>query len=457
MMRTWLRAGPAVLVAVALGMSAAGPLRTAHGTNSCDVALQSSSGDSMVWLGYGLTQPIAAAGNVAACSLRVETSITGGGTLSILLWNPAALAPDPTTVALRSVSFGSSDLIYNHLRADFTPPVIVRQIPHLAEPSRTTVAADYYMPWYWQHFQYDPDAPPELPVSCVYPPGGARTPLAGPHPVVSHRICGGDPALQDLAVVQSVMTTSTTLDTFAYEAIQRFRVPAAVQLNWVELAFGQGPYGNPRPGTIAIYDGEGQAQPPQALPEPLVHAYFQGWVIAPAWASHMAFDQTVTLHPDHDYWLLARIDHSYLVNLRTYTGSEGGDFTQAIGPTFRRNTATGLWQPLYRALCFRLIGRVAVPTAVPAAGLRPGIELRVSPNPAREGTFVSWSQAVAPVRIDMVDAHGRRVSSLLTGGAAAGRMRWQFAPGSRSAPGVYLVRAVDGTGRVAHARLVLIR
>ena len=41
--------------------------------------------------------------------------------------------------------------------------------------------------------------------------------------MLSHAVCGGDADLQNLQIIQSVMTTVVSSDTGAFDLIQRFR------------------------------------------------------------------------------------------------------------------------------------------------------------------------------------------------------------------------------------------
>jgi hypothetical protein len=82
--------------------------------------------------------------------------------------------------------------------------------------------------------------------------------------------------------------------------------------------------------------------------------------------------------------------------------------------------------------------------------------LRVSPNPSRGSALLSWSGSPGPVRLDVHDAQGRRV-----GGVTSARGEWLWGgardDGGPLPAGMYFVRATDVAGRVASARVVLIR
>lgn len=81
--------------------------------------------------------------------------------------------------------------------------------------------------------------------------------------------------------------------------------------------------------------------------------------------------------------------------------------------------------------------------------------VRVSPNPVRRGTDVSFrAPAGEPVRVSVFDVRGRRVAELIEGLAtgASQRLPWRAPSG---APGLYFVR-VESAKHVATARLIAI-
>ena len=236
--RLWHPAIPAVLAGSLLAIVAAAPRAAGRGPalpsavifGRCDLMLQRSGGSSefVVPSLSGLNQPIGAVGNVAACSLAVRptNAYYSTGRLDLVQWDPAALAPDPTTIALRTRAFNLSEMAFGLTRADFVPPVVAQSIAGVAEPPRTTLAIDWLVTdRYSTHtMKYEADGAPEIPAALQYPPGGGgRTPLPGAHPVLSHYVCGGDDALQRLSVIQSVVTTSTVSDTSCFDLLQRFR------------------------------------------------------------------------------------------------------------------------------------------------------------------------------------------------------------------------------------------
>lgn len=51
------------------------------------------------------------------------------GQLALVQWDPIALAPDPTTVALRTQNYNPSQLQYNHARMSLPTPIVTRSIP----------------------------------------------------------------------------------------------------------------------------------------------------------------------------------------------------------------------------------------------------------------------------------------------------------------------------------------
>jgi hypothetical protein len=274
-------------------------------------------------------------------------------------------------------------------------------------------------------------------------------------------VCPADPADADLRVVQSVVTTTTENGFGAYEYLQRFRVPVRTNVRRFELPFGSNYYVYPTAlGLVAIADA--QLYPaPTASPIPtLAQANFSNSGLSiHQWATHYDFDQSVTLVPNHDYWLLVRVANTYPMWIHDLTGSEGPDFGAGIGEFYQRDTPAGAWVPQSgRVLAFRLIGTPIVPLAVtpaPGRGLRLGIE----PNPARGAAMVRWSGAQGGnVRFEVLDPRGRRVSSVDASGAE-GSWMWRGGAddGQPFAPGVYFVRAVDASGASGVTRVVLLR
>ena len=470
--------------------------RAAGAANSCDLLLQHGAGAEPfnVQPLAGVTQPIGVVGNVAACSLTVE-GYYGMVRMDVVQWDPLTLAPDPTSIALRTRSFNLTAYEPNRGRGDFYPPLVTRVAANVADPPRSTIAIDWRSTYASHLLRFDPNGPPEVPTALQFAaPGAPRTPLPGAHPVLSHAVCGGDEGLQRLQVIQSVMTTNGVSDTASFDLIQRFRVPVRSRLNFVEVAFGVPPrplYYDPK---IAILDAEGQSQPRVNLPPSLVEAPYQFWVGSPFWGTHYDFDRIITLEPDHDYWLLVRVEHQYVLYSRTLTGTESPDFTAAIGPYFQRTTLGGNWQPVDgRALSFRMIGEpVTSPRNRPRGRLeRPGetapgrepdpgrskstddarasasgaelaagpLRLKTTPNPSQGAVLVSWSGARGPLRIDVLDTQGRRVAGDADLVSAQGQWTWRASheDGRPLPAGMYFVRASEPTGRFAAQRVVLIR
>ena len=468
----------------------------------CSLLLQQSGGASpfVAAIRTGVTQPITFAGNAAACSLTVDRLYYSSARAELLQWDPAALAPDPTTVALRTRSFDASALQYSQTRFDFYPPVVMYSVPGVAEPPGLFTALDWRVTdcCNGQTLRFESDGASGIPAALQYATvGGPRSPLPGAHPVLSHAVCGGDDALQSLQLIQSVMRTDSLSDTSCFEILQRFRVPVRSKLRWVEVAFGVRPRPQYYDPVIAILDGGRTPEPPVALPTSLVEAPYAQYVTSPFWGSHYDFDRLITLEPGHDYWLLVRVEHVYYLYSRALTGSESPDFTANIGPSFRRTTRDGDWIPQRdQALCFRMIGepldarppshllprgrlrdrplgettpggqpppgepRAAAATAIEAGARVTGpLSLRVAPNPAQGAAFVSWSGASGPMNVEVLDAQGRRVGGVAGVPGSEGRWLWSGArdDGRPMPAGVYFVRASDGRGRVVTDRVVLIR
>jgi hypothetical protein len=428
----------------------------------CNVgALAGTDGTKLIGPTTGVLQPFDGTVAVQSCSLAVDYTYYSNGRFSIDYWDPLLLMPDPTTVALRSRNYNASELQYNHVRFDFGP-LVVQSVAGVAERGRTLLAADYFDTDYSnaQNVHFWIDGPVGMPSGYSYTTPMAIAPMPGPHPVLGVSLCPADPGDADLRVVQSVVTT-TSLNGFApYEYLQRFRVPVRVDVRQFELPFGSNNYVYPSAlGLVAIADA--QAYPaPTASPFPtLTQANFFNIGLSVAqWATHYDFDQSVTLLPNHDYWLLVRAANTYPMWIHDITGSEGPDFAAGIGEFYERDTPAGAWIPQSgKVLPFRLIGTPIVPLAVTPAlgrGLRVGIE----PNPARGAAIVRWSGASGNVRFEVLDPRGRRVSSVDASGAE-GTWMWRGGgdDGQPFAPGVYFVRAVDASGASGVTRVVLLR
>lgn len=399
-------------------------------------------------------------GNIAACSLKVSPSYTFGR-LDLVQWDAANLQPDPTTVALRSVNLNSSNMAWNWLHIAMSPPLVTSTIAHVADPPTTSGAMVYTgtYPYNTTYFRYLRDGSPSLPVG-LWRTGSAWQELPGAHGVHGLSLCGGDALLQDLRIVQSVMGTDGMLPRVSYEALQRFRVPRAVRAYWVEVALDSAVADYYRIGEISVLrDGIG-ATPPAEMPLPLVAASLWPQGPLPAWVSHFDFDSSLTLLPGVDYWLRVTTAHYYALRTHALTGAESADFTNGIGPLWMRYENGYNWLPLAnRALSFRVIGDTTVSlVGVEPVPARASFALQATPNPARAGSVLAWSGAVGRVKLEVLDARGRRVSEGVTLPASAGRYAWPASRGGKPLPaGLYFVRATDSEGRAALARVVLIR
>ena len=142
------RAIPGLLVVALLALAAAAPGHDTAGPAPppqlqppCTDFAIAVPGDSSIALSSlgGVEQPLPAGLSVAACSLRVVGPSTWWGFARITLraWDPTTLAPDPSTVALRTMFFDASRLLWaggNVPRAVFVPPVVTGNEPGVAEP-----------------------------------------------------------------------------------------------------------------------------------------------------------------------------------------------------------------------------------------------------------------------------------------------------------------------------------
>ena len=493
----------AALLAAALGACFAPTLRAAESPVApasgsalprCDVIVQQSGGSSIAYVPNrgGFFQPIVPFGNVAACTLTV-TPVSDYGQMRLVQWDPATLAPDPTTVAFRTLSFGPSALVYGRTRADFYPPVVTKSLPNVADPPRPTIAIDWFANGLInsQGVTFDPNGSPGIPEAFRYQAVGAPPERLGDHGVLSHIVCGGNEDLQRLHVIQSVMTTSTVSTLQTYELIQRFRVPVRSRLHWVEVAFGVPPRPTYIDPLIAILASDGSPDPPLSVSPSLVEAGFAHFVGSPFWGSHYDFDRLIVLEPGRDYWLVVRTDYQYVLYSRTLTGDEGPDFTAAIGPSYRRVTSDSGWLlEAGKALSFRMIGEPLTARGFPrgrlddrrrgedppgrrepagpaVAGADAAVEplpagplrLGVAPNPSQGVALVTWSGARGPLRVEVLDAQGRRVSGAADVAGPDGQWRWGGTreDGSPLPAGLYFVRATDAAGHAAAHRVVLIR
>jgi len=410
-----------------------------------------------------LVQPLGTEGSLQACSLTVVPSPYVYGRLDVLVWDPTALAPDPTTVALRSLSYSisASATWESKLGIGLDGTIVTEAVPGVADPARSTVALELRAYFGEASVGADPNSASPSPAALSVAPGGAYQSLPGTHPVLSHFVCGGDASAQELRIIQCVMTTNSLNPGSGLELAQRFRVPAAATIQSVELAVAPATYIYEDQGTILILDAQGQDTPPIEHDSPLFVAHYY----APsngraAWINPFGATSAPTLVPNHDYWLVADTGLRFMLYMRNLTGTESPYFTSNIGPMFSRSTSGPFSLIPGRALDFRLIGTTVAPVSVGSpAPAREGLRLSVAPNPARGNVNVEWSTAVAGVRFEVLDERGRRVSLGDWQTAAAGRWSWgaRNDRGASVPPGVYFVRAVDGSGMWAMRRIVLIR
>jgi hypothetical protein len=434
--------------------------------------------------GDGVAQPLPSGFTVVGCSLSVHANYYTTAITSAREWDATTLAPDPATVALRTETIEPSAMSYvNNFGVPwlpFVPPIITRSLLGVAEPPRTTVAVQVTIPT--SHIiaeswaRYDPEGNADMPAAAVVSAGGLHGALSGSHPVVANALCTGDVDLQSLRVAQSVRTTDIALAAQTDQIVQTFRVPGAVDVRWIELAIGtpgvaginltapQMPVTPPPSTIVGIVDPAGAPAPPTDMPATLVEAVFPSFEYAtytryqplPTWASHLDFDRTITLQPGHDYWLYVRAASSQKFLGRTLTGSEGGDFTAGVGALYTRGDAVGAWTPVGdKVLAFKIVGRPAATTPVPARGA--GFLMHVAPNPAGDVAQVTWSGAVGPVHFEVFDARGRRVGA--REGGAAGTWAWAVTghDGRPLPAGMYFVHARDSAGQRSVERVVVVR
>ncbi len=440
----------------------AGPLWASYPT--CSLPVVNTGWDSRITLPpyAGIAQPFGFIANVAACSLKVDPSYTFGR-LELVQWDTANLMPDPTTVALRSVALNSSNMAWNWLHVQMSPPVVTRAIAHVAGPPSATGALTYTgtYPYNSTNFRYTADGDPSLPAG-FYATGSGYQPLGGSHPVHGISLCGGDVALQDLRVVQSVMATDTKLGWSRHDVLQRFRVPRRVRLYWVEFAYDSALSWNSVGSVAILRDGMEGANPPLELPPSLLSASFaSSYETSPpaaAWHGHFDFDSSLVLEPGVDYWLRVTPANQFQLRAHTVTGAEGPDFTAGIGPMWSRTQNGQPWNLEPAALSFRVIGDTTSVVGVDATPSRSPLELRATPNPSRGASVLTWSGARGRVKFEVLDARGRRVTADAFGAGASGQWTWTAARAGRPLPaGLYFVRATDSEGHAALARVVLIR
>lgn len=476
---------PAIAVSVLLCLAAAAPSRQAGPApptqlqKPCDDFASAVAGDSTASLTGpgGFEQALPAGMSVAACSLRTSVrSPWSGANMELREWDPTTLAPDPDAIALRRFFFDPSRIIWNGNklpRATFVPPVVVGSVSGVAEPPKPHVAMQ--LRGAGSTFQpftvfFNPDGPAELPAAVRLGAGDSRGVLPGPHPVLAHAVCAGDTDLAALRVVQGVSRTDVKPFPAPKEFLQRFRVPQEVELRWIELGLAEvfNPYfaqagdepslwfGAALP-VLAVIDGDDMPAPEPDVPSPLIEARLLPFADK-AWISHQDLDHTVTLEPDHDYWIWVRDAAQTTFFNRRVHGDEPPAFVSGVGPYFARHDTAGPWnQAADQVLAFRIVGRPIAPPAPPPGRAAAAFALSTTPNPAPGSVRVSWSGAVGPVRFEVMDARGRRVSE--GSGGAAGSWTWPGTDrdGRAVASGIYFVRARDSAGQYSNQRVMVVR
>ncbi len=478
-----LRIVPALAALVILALAANAPRTARLGpapptylqSGPCTQFVQSAPGDSLYVFGLstGVSQPLVAGVAVAACSVSVQLNGWGWLRLTLADWDPLALMQDPHTIALRTQLLNPSDLQYYTLnrmpRVNFIPPVVTHSLSGLADAPRPGITAEVTAPSssYSTSYQssYAFAGSNDLPLARSVPSAGSARPvLPGPHPVLAHAICDAGGDLQQLSIVQAVSRTDEVLAGRPRELVQHFRVPQRVELRWIEFAVVPNDYQWPYyldATSVSIHDASA-AEPPSQLPAAYTSAFFMAYtdgsgVNTPHWAGDLGLNHVMVLEPGHDYWLHLNDARAMQYHARVLDGSESPEFVSDIGGLFTRDTVTAAWsaQPA-RALSFKLIGKPVAPVGVTPPPAAAAFALHVAPNPAASIADVRWSGAVGPVRIEVLDARGRRVAA--GQGGAAGS--WSFARTGRDgralSAGVYFVHARDSAGGHAVERVVLI-
>jgi len=302
-----------------------------------------------------------------------------------------------------------------------------------------------------------------------------REPLPGPHPVLAHTVCAGDSDLAALRVVQSVSRADVKPFPAPKEFLQRFRVPQQTELRWIQLVLAEffvpyfqqagdetqmmSPVGLP---VLALIDGDDMPTPVPDMPSPLLESRFATFANM-SWNTTQDFDRTVTLEPGHDYWIWVRNSAAATFMNRRVHGDETLPFTYGIGPYFGRTDSTGSWiRAADQVLVFRIVGKPTPPPTPPAVLPSPdpvasAFVLNAAPNPAQGIVRVAWSGAVGPVRFEVLDTRGRRVTE--GSGGAAGAWTWPGTDrdGRAVASGIYFVRARDSAGQQSNQRVMIVR
>ena len=449
----------------------------------CQQYSQASGGASTAQFssGDGVTQPVLDGEPIYACSLHVAATGWSSAELKVREWDPLTLAPDPSTIALRTAHLDPSRLNYYYTNSVpwvlMSPPLILKSVPGVAEPPRETVAIEVLSGSLFNAY-YEPQGDAGLAEAQNVSAGGAHQPLSGDHPVLGHAICDGGTAFADLRIAQSVKRTDAVLATHPFEILQRFRVTEPIELRWVELAVNAGvdpgvanaSVGEQMPvqpnGVISVVDATFFDEPPAQMPSPLVEALFEpyynfyGYLYQPPprWGTHYEFDHPVTLYPDHDYWVHMRLANTYELFVRNSAGPESPAFTAGIGTLHTKQTSDGDWAPVEnQALAFKIIGRPTAPVGVSPPRPSAPFRLAVAPNPASALAQVTWSGAVGPVKLEVLDERGRRVARGEGGAAGSWALPATARDGRPLAAGVYFVHARDSAGQLMIERLVIVR
>ncbi len=434
---------------------------------NCTYVLESVTPESTLTLVYDdvVVQPFATEANMAACSLAVlvPAYTRSNGTLSVVAWDPVASAPEASSAALRSLAFSISTYTsWPLLRLDLVPPLVRKHVQGIAEAPPSAYALKLgNLASGWLSLGWSQSAAGTLPRALRSTGGGPLQPI-GANGVTAHRVCGGDGALQQLMVVQSVVRKDSLLAAGAGIVAQRFRVPTRTLVNWVELVFGPNPFSVGDVGTISILDAQGQATPPMWPTTTLASAGFAGRILEDLWASHVDFDTAPVLVPNHDYWIWVHIASSYALGVRTLDGNESADYHAGVGECLRMSDAGPPWTPEPRhTLDFKIVGLPLdlVSPPPPAPPVAPTFTLRASPNPTRGSVTLAWSGASGALAFEVLDERGRRVARGDADAAPQGTWRFEGrrADGRPLPAGVYFVRASDGDGRLASERVVLLR
>lgn len=457
---------------VMAGLAAANELRASSGFyHGCAPTASFANGDSLFKLHYDrqLVQPLASTANVAACSLGVRWSTYSFPEIEVVVWDPAGLAPDPSTVALRTRRFDPSGYALSALATSFSPAIVTREIEGIADgrPDPPAFLVQHHVQGLgsgdlWLHHDTNGDA--SIPIARS---GFVSQPLAalpGPHPVLAHAACEMSGAIHDLRVLQAVMTTDRIIPGSSDEIAQRFRVPRPVTLSWAEIANSPStPTNAAGPVEVTLFDADESGFPPVEPGPPLTRGVTSELVYSgesSRWVPTFDFDAQVVLLPGRDYWLVVRHSDRWNMLARNVDGSEPLAFSTSIGPLVRRPTDHDDWVPAPGlVLSFRLIGTESTVIGVEPPSLVHGFTLLARPNPSQGDVRLSWSGAAGPVRVQVMDVSGRVVGEAVGQGADGREWVWdgRLRGGRRLAGGVFLLRATDGAGRQASRRVVLIR